>query len=85
MKLNLNSHDPVVIIEFIMVGLATLCFVTGIFTYLVFSDIPVWNWLAFCFFILVKSWLEFFETYQDRRVHQIPESELPHGLRRQAD
>lgn len=85
LKLNFTSHDPVVILEFILVMLATLCFVGGIFTYLAYLAIPIWSWLAFSFFILAKAWLEFFETCQDRRVHQIPESELPAGLRRQAD
>lgn len=86
MKLNLNSHDPIVTIEFILVGLATISFVGGVFVYVVFKDIVAWNWIAFTFFILVKNWLEFFESYQDRRRHSLPDDErLPFMMRRLAD
>lgn len=86
MKLNLNSHDPIVTFEFILVGLATISFVGGVFVYTVFKDLVVWNLIAFAFFILLKNWLEFFESYQDRRRHNLPDNErLPEMFRRQAD
>lgn len=85
MKLNITSHDPIVIAEFILVGLATLCFIGGMFAYLALNAIPVWNWFAFTFFILLKNWLEFFESVVDRRIHQLDEHEMPFVCRRQAD
>jgi len=80
-----GSPDPVVVAEFIMVMLATVSFVGIIFTYLMFSSIPVWNWITFAFFILVKGWCEFFETCDDRRVNNLDDDRLPYMCRRQAD
>jgi len=86
LRLKLYSQDWVVIAEFVLVMLATFCFLGAAFSYLAFSSIPVWNWLAFSFFILVKLWLEFYETYEDRRVmNTIDDEKLPSMCRRQAD
>lgn len=64
-KNNLKSDDPLLIAEFILVMLASTCFVVGMFSYLAYSLIPVWLWFSFTFFILAKNWLEFFESHKE--------------------
>ena len=81
-----GSPDPIVVAEFILVLLATVFFVGGVFAYLMFSAIPIWNWITFCLLILAKGWCEFFETCEERRINNIPDDEkLPYMCRRQAD
>ena len=83
---NISPHNPIVLVEFVLIVLATLCFIGGVFAYLVFGSIPVWNWLAFSLFILAKNWLEFFDSCEDRRCHNlINDEKLPYMFRRQAD
>lgn len=60
--MRLTHTDKIIIAEFICIVLATLLFVAGTISYVWGLDTykPVWIWFAF--FMLVKHWLEFWES-----------------------
>lgn len=88
MKIRLVHADKLVIAEFVLIILATLFFLWGVFDYHYNYKLspPIWGFFAF--FMLAKSWLEFYETHEDRRTHELTDEELkelPFTLRRQTD
>lgn len=88
MKIRLTHPDKLVMAEFAVTVIATILFLAGVANYFINHEIyaPIWGFFAF--FILAKSWIEFYETTEDRRVHTLTDEEMknfPSSLRRQAD
>ena len=72
-------------LEFAFAVLAGIFLMLAVISYAFDAKAFIPLTIMFAILMWLSKMMEFGESMTDRRMHQIPESELPDGLRRQAD